>query len=76
MKVNPGRLTEQSTVKAEEKSYRKMQEMMIKSKHKRLYRRMMHKKLEDQLEIRKMKSRRKRIDAKNKIKKKVIQMDT
>merc|ERR1712072_464775 len=63
MKVNPGRLTEQSTVKAEEKSYRKMQEMMIKSKHKRLYRRMMHKKLEDQLEIRKMKSRRKRIDA-------------
>lgn len=69
MKVNPGKLQSKVTGKAEEKHYREMQEMMIKKKYKRMYTKMMQKRLQEKLEISKMRGRRKRIDAKNKIKK-------
>jgi len=71
MAVKPGRLHTKPTGKAEDEAYRKMQEMMIKKKHKRLYAKMMRKRLQDKLEVCKMRGRRKRIDAKQRIKRRV-----
>jgi len=76
MKVNPGKLQTKVTGKAEDRNYREMQEMMIKKKYKRMYTKMMQKRLQEKLELSKMRGRRKRIDAKNKIKKHVTELTT